>query len=261
MFQTSVLSSGSKGNCFLVKNGKTQILIDAGISYKKYSQAMTDLGLEPTKLDAVIISHEHSDHIGGAGVIHRKTNAPIYITEPTWTYSTKKIGKLNTEPHFFNTGDSIRVGSLMIHSFTSPHDAMDSNNFIVHPVDDDKKQLGIATDLGFAHNLLKHNLSKATTIILESNHDVTMLKTGPYEWFLKQRILSKTGHLSNEQACSLVEEIINDKHERLILAHLSETNNDPEIAHTQMAFLLNKLKSKIKLSLSSQTEHTELFSV
>jgi len=261
MFQTSVLSSGSKGNCFLVKNGSTQILIDAGITYKKYSQAMIDLGLDPNKLDAIIISHEHSDHVGGAGVLHRKTNSPIYITEPTWKDSIKKIGNMNAEPHFFDTGDFMHIGSLIIHSFTSSHDAADSNNFIIHPHDDDKKQLLIATDLGFAHNLLKYNLSKATTIVLESNHDVQMLKTGPYEWYLKQRILSKTGHLSNEQACDIMEDVINDNHERLILAHLSETNNTPEIAYGQMAFLLGKIQSKIKLSLSSQHEHTELFRV
>ena len=261
MFQVSVLTSGSKGNCFLVRNGRTQILIDAGITYKRYAESMRDLGLEPNELDAIVISHEHSDHVGGAGVLHRKTNAPIYMTESTWEHSVKKIGNMNTEPCIFSSGETVKIGSLLVHSFHSSHDAVDSNNFLIHPHDDDKKQLAIATDLGFAHNLLKHNLSKATTIILESNHDVEMLRTGPYEWFLKQRIASKTGHLSNDQACDLIEEIINERHERLILAHLSEINNTPEIAFGQMAKRLNKIQMMLNLHVSLQNECMGLFNV
>lgn len=261
MFQVSVLTSGSKGNCILIKYEDTQILVDAGISYKKYSQFMKQLDLNPDSLSAIFISHEHSDHVGGAGVLHRKINSPIYITNPTWMYSYNKIGKINTEPHFFNIGEYIKVGSLVIHPFTSSHDAVDSCNFLIHPFDNDKRQLAIATDLGFAHNLLKNYLSKSTTIVLESNHDVKMLKNGPYDWYLKQRILSKTGHLSNEQASEIIENILNDKHERIILAHLSEINNKPEIAYSQMEFTLNKMQANTQLSISSQYDCTPLFEI
>jgi len=261
MFSASVITSGSKGNCIFVKNADTQIIVDAGMSFKYYAQCMNDLGLDPKKLDAIFISHEHSDHVGGAGVLHRKTLAPIYISTPTYTYSTKKIGNLLKEPFFFETGDNIRVGDLIIHPFNSPHDAVDSCNFIIHPVDDDRKQLLIATDLGFAHNLLKSNIRKATTIILESNHDVKMLKEGPYEWYLKQRILSKTGHLSNEQASDLIKETLNDRHERIILAHLSEINNTPVLAFSQMKKMLDFLQVNVELVVSSQRESTKLFKI
>ncbi|MCL2062873.1 MAG: MBL fold metallo-hydrolase [Candidatus Cloacimonetes bacterium] len=261
MFQTSVITSGSKGNCVFVKNGHTQIVIDAGISFKYFSKCLTDLGLDCLKLDGIFISHEHSDHVGGAGILHRKTAAPIYISHPTFIYSEKKIGKINQEPFFFETGNYIQVGSLIIHPFNSPHDAIDSCNFLIHPVDDDKRQLLIATDMGFAHNLLKVNLKKATTIVLESNHDVKMLRDGPYEWYLKQRILSKSGHLSNEQATNLVEEVLGDQHERIILAHLSEINNTPDLAYSQMKNMLDTMQAKLDLLVSSQYENTPLFQV
>ena len=261
MFQTSVITSGSKGNCILVKNRDTQIVIDAGMSYKYFAKCMVELGLLPDKLDAIFISHEHSDHVGGAGILHRKTHAPIYITHPTFVYSEKKIGKINNEPFHFVTGDYVQVGSLIIHPFNSPHDAIDSCNFLIHTDDNDHKQLLIATDLGFAHNLLINNIKKATTIILESNHDVKMLKEGPYEWYLKQRILSKMGHLSNVQAAELIEETLTDRHQRIVLAHLSEINNTPELAYHQMRNMLDRLQAKIDLTVSSQYEATPLFDV
>ena len=261
MFQTSVLMSGSKGNCFLVKYNQTQIIVDAGITYKKYSQFMSELSLNPDKLDAIFISHEHSDHVGGAGVLHRKTKAPLYFTNSTFIYSHKQIGKLYSPPILFNVGDYIKIGDLIIHPFFSAHDAIDSCNFLIYPENEDTRKLAIVTDLGHAHILLKNYLSKATTIILESNHDVTMLKNGPYEWYLKQRILSKTGHLSNEQAKDLMEEVINENHKRLILTHLSEINNTPEIAFACMNQMLKKLQYTIDLQVASQYECTELFEI
>jgi len=261
MFKTSVITSGSKGNCILVTNGSTQIVIDAGLSFKYYAECMKILGLDPTHLDAIFISHEHGDHVGGAGVLHRKTNAPIHISSPTFVYSEKKIGKLSKEPIFFTIGDYIEIGSLLVHPFRSPHDAIDSCNFIIHPKDDDKKMLLVATDIGYVQNLLKNKISKATTLILESNHDVNMLKNGPYDWHLKQRILSKKGHLSNKQAQDVIEETITDKHKRLILAHLSEINNLPEIAFNEMKYVLDKLKSNVELTVSEQNTCTELFEV
>ena len=261
MFQTSVLMSGSKGNCFLVKYEDTQIIIDAGITYKKYAQFLSELNLDPDKLDAIFISHEHGDHVAGAGVLHRKTGAPLYFTNSTYTYSQKQLGNLQFPPVFFNVGDYINIGDLIIHPFFSAHDAIDSCNFLIYPESDDQRKLAIVTDLGHAHILLKNYLSKATTIILESNHDVTMLKNGPYEWYLKQRILSKTGHLSNDQARELMEEVINENHKRLILTHLSEINNTPEIAFACMNKMLKKIDSKIALHVASQHECTELFDV
>lgn len=261
MFETSIITSGSKGNCILVKNNDTTILFDAGISFKKLSELLTSIDINPMKIDAIVISHEHSDHVGGAGVLHRKTKAPVYITSETFKYSQKKIGKLDFNPVFFETGAYFQIKNTLVLPFLSSHDAADSCNFFVHPYDDDKNAVTIATDLGYAHNLLKSFLKKSTTIILESNHDVDMLKTGPYDWHLKQRVLSKLGHLSNLQASELVEEVINDNLKRLFLAHLSEINNTPQLAYNQMNFTLHKLGAKTDLKLTSQYECTPLFKI
>ncbi|MCK9328935.1 MAG: MBL fold metallo-hydrolase [Candidatus Cloacimonetes bacterium] len=261
MFQTSVITSGSKGNCILVKNNDTHILIDAGISFKKFSEFMTELQLDPLKIDAIFISHEHTDHVCGAGVLHRKIKAPIFITPDTYNCATKKIGKIHFEPHFFDIGSSLQIGSLIVNPFLSSHDAVDSCNFVIHPFDNDNKQLTIATDLGFAHNLLKNYLKQSSTIILESNHDVDMLMNGPYEWHLKQRILSKLGHLSNIQASEIVENIITDSLKRIFLAHLSEINNTPQIAYKQMENTLSYLQAKTDLKLTSQYQCTPLYEI
>jgi phosphoribosyl 1,2-cyclic phosphodiesterase len=268
-FQVSVLASGSKGNCFLVKCKDTTILIDAGITYKNYAYCLSELGLDPLSLGAIFISHEHTDHVGGAGVLHRKTGAPIYISAPTLMYSQKKIGNVLIDPITFDSGENIIINDIMIHPFASSHDAVDGCNFILYPyptpidsgTDAIASSLAIVTDTGYATKLLKNNLSKVTTIVLESNHDLQMLKTGPYDWHLKQRIMSRTGHLSNDQATELIAEIINQNHKRIILAHLSEINNTPQIAYTQMKKLLDQMNASVELNISTQHQHTQLFDI
>jgi len=259
--KTSILASGSKGNCFYISHKDTTILIDVGVTFKYYCECLGQLNLDPQRLDAIFISHEHGDHVNGAGVMHRKTNAPIYLSEPTMMYSLKKIGSLNAQPKNFDIGKDVIIKDLTIHPFTSSHDAIDSCHFLVHPTGDPAKTLAIVTDCGYPTTLLKENLAKSTTIILESNHDVTMLKTGPYEWYLKQRILSKTGHLSNDQANELIKEIYHHNIRRIVLAHLSEINNTPEIAYTQMKKTLAELQAKAELHIASQDKCTELFEV
>ena len=261
MFQTSVIASGSKGNCFLVRTADTQILIDIGITFRAYGTAMEQLGLDPYKIDAVFISHEHSDHVGGVGVLNRKTAAPIYITQPTLIYSEKKMGNLRTEPNIFESGIKIMIKDLVILPFPSSHDAVDGCNFIIHTADDPKRKLAVVTDTGYATKLLKNHLSQVSTMILESNHDLQMLKTGPYEWYLKQRIQSRNGHLSNLQAAELVKEIHNEGHKRIILVHLSEINNTPELAYKEMKKTLDSLNTKIDLQVSGQFENTPLFDI
>jgi len=257
----SVLASGSKGNCFYITHLGTTILIDAGVTYKYYCECLSELRLDPQRLDAIFISHEHGDHVNGAGVMHRKTNAPIYLSEPTMMYSLKKIGTLNAQPINFDIGKDVVIKDLTIHPFTSSHDAIDSCHFLVHPTGDRTKTLAVVTDCGYPTTLLKENLIKSSTIILESNHDVYMLKTGPYDWHLKQRILSKTGHLSNDQANELIKKIYHPNIRRIVLAHLSETNNTPEIAYTQMRETLLALNAKAELHVAGQDKCTELFEV
>jgi phosphoribosyl 1,2-cyclic phosphodiesterase len=263
MFCTSVLASGSKGNCFFIKNNDTQILIDAGISHKNYAAALETLGVNHYKLDCIFISHLHHDHVSGVGVIGRKTGANIYVSNQNYYYFLeKKLINENTQNTItFKTGDQIIVGDLIVHPFSSSHDSIDSCNFIISCAHDNEKKMAIVTDTGYATELLKHNLKNVSIIIIESNHDITMLKNGPYDWKLKQRIMSRTGHLSNEQCTNLIEEIINDNHKIIILAHLSEINNTPEKARITMEEMLKRNKRKIELHISNQYQNTKLFEI
>jgi phosphoribosyl 1,2-cyclic phosphodiesterase len=262
-FQTSVLASGSKGNCFFVRNGDTQILIDAGITHKYYFNALTNLNINPNKLDAIFLSHLHSDHISGSGVISRKTGCPIYVSSKNRLYflAKKLIHEDSQNLLTFKNGENIIINNILIQPFSSSHDSLDSCNFMIKKDDNSTQNLIIVTDTGYATNQLKHKLKSATTIIIESNHDVKMLRNGPYDWHLQQRILSRTGHLSNEQCSLLIEEILNENHKQIVLAHLSEINNTPTLARNQMENTLKKLNFKINLYISSQNQETKLIDI
>lgn len=261
MLKVSVLTSGSKGNCILICSEKCKILVDAGITFKKVNEFMQFFNLDPMELDAVIISHEHSDHVQGAGVLSRKTQAPIYITQNTLQESLHKIGKLNVDPVIFYVGSSFQIKDIIVKPFTSSHDAVDSSNFLISHVQNEDRKLAIATDLGYSPQILINYLKQASTIILESNHDVKMLMEGPYPWPLKQRIKSKIGHLSNDQAVGVVSQIMSDKLDKLFLAHLSETNNSPKIAYDTMRNYLLSIQAKTALYMTSQEECTPLLDV
>lgn len=261
MFQTSVLASGSKGNSILIKTLKTKILLDAGLSGKKIFAAIENLSLSGEKLDAVIVSHEHSDHIKGAGIICRKLQIPLYITEPTYNYCVKKIGKLPLGAIFFNPGENFTIKDIEIQPFASSHDAVDSCNFIFKKTGDSERKLAIVTDVGFSSNLLITRLMNSTTIILESNHDFKMLMNGPYPWELKQRIRSREGHLSNEDAVNIIRKVLHPGLKNLVLAHLSDENNDPILAKNLMAKFLQKAGHNLKLLVASQDANTELLEI
>lgn len=261
MLKVSVLTSGSKGNSTLVQTDQTVVLFDAGITYKRTAEMLEELRINPLHIDAIVISHEHTDHVGGAGVLSRKLKIPIYITQQTFGRSAHKVGKLPIEPVYFDVGEPFQIKNMVINSFTSPHDAIESCNFIVYNEDIAERRLAIATDLGYAPQLLLNKLKTATTIVLESNHDLTMLMEGPYEWNLKQRIKSKLGHLSNVQASEIVSTIYSEDLDRLILAHLSEQNNHPQLALDNMKQTLQLIKAKTELNIASQITATPLFDV
>ncbi|MDD3501588.1 MAG: MBL fold metallo-hydrolase [Candidatus Cloacimonadales bacterium] len=261
MLNVSVLVSGSKGNSTLVCTDDAIVLVDAGVSYKKTAEMLEELRINPQKIDAIVISHEHTDHVGGAGVLSRKIKAPIYITRPTMVMSAHKIGKLPVDPVFFDVGDTLQIKNMRINTFTSSHDAVDSSNFLIYNEEKQDKKLVIATDLGYAPQILINKLKLATTIVLESNHDVDMLMNGIYDWDLKQRVKSRKGHLSNEQAVGIISTVLSEKLDRVILAHLSEQNNCPKMAYNLMNELLKEMRAKTQLSVASQTIATPLFEV
>ncbi len=261
MLRTSVLLSGSKGNANLIFTDDTYLLLDAGLSAKKIFSAMEEIGVDPSKLNGVVISHEHSDHVNGAGIISRKLNIPIYFTEATYSRCYSKLGKLNQAPIYFCVGDDFVIGDIKVSSFSSSHDAIDSSNFLFEQLDNTKQKLAIATDLGFASKLLLNKIKEVTTLVLESNHDEVILLNGSYSWELKQRVKSIRGHLSNKQAVAVVSQMMHPGLSNLILAHLSEANNTPELAFKEMSSYLKEIKAEVNLFIANQHRPTPIINV
>ncbi len=261
MFHTSVIASGSKGNCVLVTTSTTAVLLDAGVSMRSILDAMDEMGVSHDKLAAVVISHEHSDHTRSAGAISRKLKIPIYINRPTLAACGDRLGNVGDRLELFHTGSSFVIGDIQVEAFAASHDAAEGSNFCFYPINNPERKLGVATDLGYPTKLSIMKLSGVSTLVLESNHDDEMLMNGPYDWHLKQRIRSQHGHLSNEQAVGLISSIMHPGLKYLILAHLSEINNHPDLAESTMRDYLQSIRSDIKLIVANQYYHTPLIEV
>jgi phosphoribosyl 1,2-cyclic phosphodiesterase len=250
-FTVCLLASGSKGNAIYISNGQTAILVDAGLSGKEIERRMHARGLTPEALSAIVVSHEHIDHVRGVGVLSRRYKLPVYISSET-LQKCEQIGRLS-ETRFFQCGFVFKVHSLAVRPFSTTHDAIDPAGFIIehHGI-----KLGIATDLGRATALVKNQLKDCNVLIIEANHDPEMLMNGPYPWHLKQRIKGRNGHLSNEDTQHLLKEIRHTGLCHVVLAHLSEVNNTPDKALecTRKALA----SSQCNLSVSSQDEGTDL---
>lgn len=261
MFQFSVLASGSKGNCSVIRTDNTKILLDAGLSGKKIYQAIKKVNLKKEKIDALIVSHEHSDHVRGAGIVCRKLKIPLYITKDTYFSVERKLGKLPMGLNFFNSNSKFLINDIEIEAFNSSHDAIDSCNFIFKQKQQYDFKLGFITDLGYPSRLTLMKLKDVTSLVLESNHDEEMLLQGPYPWELKQRVRSKHGHLSNKQAKELLTKIDISKLKNIVLAHLSEENNKPELAMKSIDCFLKDKKLDINVLIASQRNSTPLIDI
>ena len=224
------IASGSSGNCIYVGNEDTHILIDAGISGKRIEEGLNTIGLTTRDMDAVFVTHEHIDHIGGLGVIARKYGLPIYGTQGTLDEirRTKSVGKIEEDLYrSFHKKDRIQVKEFLIEPVSVSHDAADP---VAYRVTDGKKKIGVVTDLGYYDEGIVEHLQGMDAILLEANHDVHMLQTGSYPYPLKQRILGNSGHLSNENAGRLLCRLLHDNLSDILLGHLSNENNLPELA-------------------------------
>ena len=219
-----VLASGSKGNSIFISDGSTAILVDAGLSGIEIERRLRYRGLCPENLDAVLVSHEHTDHIQSVGVLSRRFGLPVYISKKTEGASASRLKNVRDFINF-EIGTTFQINTLTIHPFSTTHDAEDSAGFTIKQ---NGAKIGIATDLGIATSMVKEHLKECNLLILEANHDSTMLMEGPYPWPLKQRIKGRTGHLSNEESKILLREVWHDQLEYVILAHLSEKNNTPQ---------------------------------
>ncbi len=303
----TVLASGSKGNSTLVASNRTRILVDAGLSSRELLKRMQIAGEDPGRIDAVLITHEHQDHVQGVAVLARKLGVPVYFTEAThrawmrWMMPHKRItyaewleqrrqnvqqrtaisiaapppasetespnplesaGDLQEngeEPsakaadpcalpavEYFTAGSGFSIGDIAVTSFTIPHDAADPVGFVFEA---EGVRIGMATDLGYMPPNVTMALRRCDALMLESNHDLEMLRDGPYPWSVKQRVMSRVGHLSNEAAAAFLEKNYDGSASYVVLAHLSECNNLPELARVmaeralrdRMSLLANKL--------------------
>jgi len=306
MVRFTVLASGSKGNGTVISGGRTRILVDCGLSCRELFRRMRLAGEEPETLDAIVITHEHQDHVGGVAVTARKLGIPVYFTEGThrawmrwlqprrqmsyaqWLEQCRKqaaerqaeavaaegepdesdfsdgagaaeAGSVEPEEaiapapataapipskdptwlpavEYFQAGQPFEIGDIAVSPFTIPHDAADPVGFVFSA---EGVRIGFATDLGYISPNVRAQLQGVDLLLLESNHDLEMLRDGPYPWAVKQRVLSRVGHLSNEAAAAFLEDDYDGQAAYVILAHLSESNNLPELARVTAERALN----------------------
>lgn len=324
MVRFTVLGSGSKGNSTVVTGGQTRILVDAGMSCREIFRRLKLAGEDPAALDAILITHEHQDHINGLAVTARKLGIPVYFTEGThrawmrWLTPRKQMSyaqwleqcrqqaaarqaeggateggategepeeleiaaEAETEPaeqviaesavaaepqkdptwlpavEYFAAGQPFTIGDIAVSPFTIPHDAADPVGFVFQA---EGVRMAVATDLGYMPPNVKAQLKKLDLLLLESNHDLEMLKDGPYPWSVKQRVLSRVGHLSNETAAGFLEQEYDGRATYVVLGHLSESNNLPELARVTAERALSSHASLLanRLLLAAQHEPLE----
>ena len=296
----TVLASGSKGNCLVVSSSRTRILVDAGLSCRELFKRMRAADEDPETLDAILVTHEHQDHVHGLAVTARKLGIPVYFTEAThrawmrWMVPQKRMtyadwleqrkraaadvavevnaedldddeavagdaAKPESDPcrlpgvEYFQAGNSFSVGDIAVSSFTIPHDAADPVGFVFEV---EGIRVGLATDLGYVPPNVQQRLRGCDVLMIESNHDLEMLRDGPYPWSVKQRVMSRVGHLSNDAAAGFLEKNYDGQATYVVLAHLSESNNLPELARVAAEGALRERMSLLanKVVLASQHE-------
>lgn len=224
----SVLASGSTGNAFFLETEEHSFLVDAGLSGKAMEALFSEIDRDMSKLSGILVTHEHSDHIKGLGIVARKHKLPIYANEKTWKAMERSIGEVSLDQKFTFEMEQVKTfGSLDIQSFGVSHDAAEPMFYVFHQ---DGKKVVLITDTGYVSDRMKGIISNADVYVFESNHDVGMLRMGRYPWSIKRRILSDVGHVSNEDAAIAMSEVVGDQTKRIYLAHLSLDNNMKELA-------------------------------
>ena len=226
MFKYCNLYSGSSGNCSYIESDNTKLLIDCGVSSKKLEGALNSIGLSLQEIDGILISHEHNDHVKGLSAVCKKYHIPIYANNPTFTNITQNVpDELRKK---FNTNEYFEIGDVKVYPFSIPHDAADPCGFNLFF---ENKKFTIATDIGHIDNKVLHNLDESDFLLLESNYEITMLQCSKYPYLLKKRILGPNGHLSNDDAGLVISELLKNGVQNIMLGHLSENNNFPELAY------------------------------
>ncbi|MBN2566359.1 MAG: MBL fold metallo-hydrolase [Candidatus Eisenbacteria bacterium] len=247
--KVAVLASGSSGNSTWVAGGRTSVIVDAGISCRRAGMAAESLGLDLGSLGAVLVTHEHLDHISGLGPLSRKHGVPVYATRGTHGAVAKRTGKCG-ERVVVESGTEFVVGDLFISAFTICHDGEDP---VGYSITDGVHRVVVATDMGVVSHSVREHMSAADCLVLEFNHDERMLMDGSYPWFLKQRIMGREGHLSNEAAARELVMLADGPMSSLVLAHLSRENNRPDLAMETASEALRRAgRSDVTVLLSDQ---------
>jgi phosphoribosyl 1,2-cyclic phosphodiesterase len=267
----SMLASGSRGNCALVASSRTRILVDAGISCRETLKRLKGLGMHSSArgwhaqgedspaLSAILVTHEHSDHVAGLAMLAKKLRIPVFMTGATHAAWSRALRNANGErPQLekferFEAGHRFQVGDIEVQPFTIPHDAADPVGFTFRV---EGTKVSLATDLGYLPANVRDHLRGSDVLIMESNHDVEMLRGGPYPWNVKQRVASNVGHLSNEKLADFFTGDYDNGAAFVVLAHLSEQNNHPEIARREaeraLALRGGLFHNRVKVAVQSQ---------
>lgn len=253
------LYSGSSGNCLFVETQSTKILVDCGTSGKKVCEGLSAIGKDITDIDAILVTHEHSDHVQSLGLISKKYDIPVYANFETWQAMQTQAQKINTSNQkTFENDNDFEVGNLLIHPFSTPHDAANPCGFNIYS---GKKKLSIATDLGHMDNIILENLKGSSFILLEANYDPEILRVSKYPYILKQRIAGPNGHLSNSTAGKTIGHLIPNDLQTVMLGHLSKENNFPELAYQTVVEELmtqNIDTNEISLSVAKRNEPSQI---
>lgn len=254
--EVAVLSSGSGGNSVYISDGASSLLIDIGLTTKKMAARFEAIGRRPQDIDAIVLSHEHSDHISGIGPFSRRYKVPVFCSHMVRATALPRYGEFpDVRP--FVEGVSFYVGSLRVQPFSVPHDSIDPVCFVVTA---GSVSVAVVTDLGSPTHLVRQKLRQCQLIVLEFNHDPDLLRQCTYPWRTKQRILSRYGHLSNETASELLADAVHPGLRQVVLAHLSEKNNHPELARMHAEQSLSHAPA-VRLAIASQDEATPLYEI
>lgn len=258
-FRFCSLSSGSSGNCQYIENKGTRLLVDAGLSGKRIQEALTEIEVDPRNLSGIVVTHEHKDHVKGVGILSRRFDIPIYANEGTWIGMEKSIGEIAVRNiNIIESNRDFEIGDIGISTFDVCHDSNEPIGYSFYG--GKSRKISIVMDTGEVDGFVKNKIKGSDILMVESNHDPNLLRIGSYPQYLKKRIMSRIGHLSNEDAGNLIVDIATKEDMTVILGHLSRENNFPELAYQTVKNITSQFNmDSLNIKLASRDRRTELF--